>query len=367
MLRSNITSLTAATFITALIFCPPQLLARQLTTSTVERLAHDLSTPFKQRHLLIAASLHSGDFDSHLADCPFPFYHEGSYWMTYIGWDTTGYRTGIAQSPDLLHWTKRGLLLDRGPVGSATQHNVALTCIARDNDLHSSGSLRPFNGRYIGTYHAYPGTGYESGSASIGICTTTDTRHWDIRPPVLHADPNCAWEAGGLYKSWLLEHDGTWYLFYNAKNRTEGTWKEQTGFATSTDLEHWQRNPGNPVISNGPADSFDQQFASDPCVFRDGDHWVMFYFGLATDGHAREGVAFSTDLHHWTKYDNPLLDIGPPGSIDSIHAHKPGIITRNGVLYHFYCAVSPVSPGSTTEVHPQEMRGITVATSAPVN
>jgi predicted GH43/DUF377 family glycosyl hydrolase len=182
----------------------------------------------------------------------------------------------------------------------------------------------------------------------------------------MRPDPSCSWEAGGLYKSWLLEHDGTWYLFYNAKNKTDGAWKEQTGFATSTDLEHWQRYAGNPVLRNGVAGSFDEQFASDPCVLRDGDHWVMFYFGLAKDGHARDGVAFSWDLQNWTKSEKPLLDIGAPGSVDSVHAHKPGIIARSGVLYHFYCAVSPWSCGTGTEVRPVEMRGIGLATSAAV-
>jgi len=342
----------------------PASTATQKLPHPVEELARRLETPHKQNRLLIGPSLREGQFDSHLADCPFPFYHDGSYWMTYIGWDSRGYRTGLAQSSDLLHWNKVGLLLDRGPAGSPTEHNIAMTCIARDNDLYSSGALRKFGGRYIGTYHAYPGTGYESGPASIGICTSTDLRKWDVRPPSLKPDPNAAWEAGGLYKSWLLEHQGKWYLFYNAKNKAESGWKEQTGFATSTDLESWTRFPGNPVLTNGGPGAFDEQFASDPCVFRNRHHWVMFYFGLGTDAHAREGVAFSTDLHHWTKSPAPLINIGPAGSVDSRHAHKPGIIARDGVLYHYYCAAAPITTAhANAPVQSDEMRGISLATS----
>ena len=150
-----------------------------------------------------------------------------------------------------------------------------------------------------------------------------------------------AWEAGGLYKSWLMEHEGTYYLFYNAKNKQPDGRIEQTGVATSRDLVHWKRSPLNPILPNGEPGQFDDTFASDPAVFRHGHRWVMFYFGNCSDGHARDSVAFSNDLLHWEKSGEVLIDVGPVGSIDSRHAHKPGLIAWDGRLLHFYCAVSP--------------------------
>lgn len=117
---------------------------------------------------------------------------------------------------------------------------------------------------------------------------------------MLRPDPRCAWEAGGLYKSWLMEHDSTYSLFYNAKT-ADHPWIEQTGFAWSCDCVHWQRYEGNPVLTVGPPGAFDDIFASDPCVFRHEDAWVMFYYGNSTDGHARDGAAASADLRHWDK------------------------------------------------------------------
>lgn len=167
-------------------------------------------------------------------------------------------------------------------------------------------------------------------------------------------------QAGGLYKSFLLEHAGTYYLFYNAKDKDAWPWREQTGVATSKDLVHWTRHPANPLIPNGPAGSFDDVFASDPCVLRLGDAgpWAMFYFGLSSDGHARESVAFSDDLVKWKKSDEILVDVGGPGSVDSQYAHKPGVIWHNGRLYHYYCGVS--GKGES------ERRGIALAMSVPV-
>jgi len=90
-----------------------------------------IRTPRKYGQLLIAPSYKKGTFDSHAVDCPFPFFHDGTFWMTYVGWDGTGYQTGLASSADLLNWKKEGILLGRGPKGSVTEYNAALTCIPR--------------------------------------------------------------------------------------------------------------------------------------------------------------------------------------------------------------------------------------------
>ena len=67
-----------------------------------------IRTPNKCGSLLIEPACRKGTFDSHAVDCPFPFFHNGTYWMTYIGWDGIGYQTGLASSDDLLTWRKEG-------------------------------------------------------------------------------------------------------------------------------------------------------------------------------------------------------------------------------------------------------------------
>ena len=327
----------------------------------MSRLLDELRTPEKLSRLVLAPSFKKGEFDSHTVDCPFLFRHEGRCYMTYVGWDTVGYQTGLASSADLVHWTKEGMILGRGPKGSPTEFNAALTCILRDNELHGPGTLKKVNGRFAGTYHAYPNEGLESGPAAIGICTSDDLRHWDVAPPVLHAQDGTEWEHGGLYKSWLMEHDGAYHLFYNAKNQPGWPWIEQTGVATSRDLRRWERHPGNPVIKVGPRGAFDDTFVSDPCVLRHRGAWVMFFFTNSSDGHARDSVAFSDDLLHWTKSSEILIDVGPPGSIDAVHAHKPGIIAKDGRLYHFYCAASRPADPRQGEIEYGETRGIALA------
>ncbi|MCL5998566.1 MAG: hypothetical protein M1546_21295 [Chloroflexi bacterium] len=182
----------------------------------------------------------------------------------------------------------------------------------------------------------------------------------------LHCDdPDAgAWEHGGLYKSCLLELDGVFHLFYNAKNHMNWPWIEQTGVAISTDLKQWRRVAQQPVLTVGAPGTYDDLFASDPCVLRCDDAWALFYFGNSSDGHARDSVAFSTDLLHWDKCGEVLVDVGPAGAIDSRHAHKPSMFLHAGRLYHFYCAVAPAAGTRLGEIDHDEIRGIAVSTNA---
>jgi predicted GH43/DUF377 family glycosyl hydrolase len=223
--------------------------------------------------------------------------------------------------------------------------------------LYSSGQLVPVDGRYLGTYHAYPNRGFEQGSAVIGLCRSKDLRHWEVDAPCLRPQDGAVWERGGLYKPCLVHYKETYYIFYNAKNDREGRWHEQTGVAISKDLKSWNRYTGNPVITNGPAGSVDEIFASDPCVLQDRNEWVLYYFGLDAKGVARDLAAISPDLLHTEKCNRILIDVGPQGSIDSTYAHKPTLVGHKGDLYHYYCAVHRDSG--------HEIRATSVARSRP--
>ena len=323
------------------------------------------STPHRENRLLIVPSFEPGLFDSHAVDIPFVFSLDGRQGMTYVGWDGVGYQTALSwRAGD--SWSPGQVIFPRQKNDSLLRYNAALSSIVRDNDLRSAGELRRFDGWFIGTFHAYPQPGFEEGPASIGFVRSRDLVHWERIGSLLRPDDGAAWEQGGLYKSWLLEHAGMFYVFYNAKDRGTWPWREQTGVAMSRDLVTWTRSASNPMLSNGPAGAFDEVFASDPCVLRDGAEWVTFYFGLASDGHARDGYAVSADLHSWQKSSELLLDVGPEGSIDSLHAHKPAMISRNGVLEHYYCAVSACPPKAIGAYLQREVRGIARRTSVHI-
>ncbi|MFE5320541.1 hypothetical protein ACFQ88_17675 [Paenibacillus sp. NPDC056579] len=325
-------------------------------------------TPYKLGKPVLTGSGIPGHFDERAVDCPFVFQHNEKFYMMYVGFDGIGYQTALATSQDLLNWEHLAVILRRREGNGWDSSNIAGTWIMKENHMDAPPLLKKWNNKYWLVYHAYPETGYEEGSAKIGIAWTEDEEllHWNRCPePILTPEEGADWEKGGLYKECLVEHEGRFYLFYNAKNTNKGRWIEQTGVAFSDDLLHWRRYEHNPVLHVSP-ERWDSGFASDPCVLLNGDQWVMFYFGYNYK-QAQEGLALSQDLLHWTKHPEPIITIGEEGEIDSIFAHKPSVITRNGVLYHFYCSCRPYKDGDPTRNFGKEFRTISVATSRPLD
>jgi predicted GH43/DUF377 family glycosyl hydrolase len=309
---------------------------------------------------VLDASTDPAAFDSRSVDCPFVFHHNGQFYMAYVGFDGAGYQTGLASSANLTEWKKLGCILRRDPSSPITRYNIAMNWVVREHSLRTNGRLKKIRGRLLGIFHAYPNPGYEEGPAVIGLCWSDDLLHWEIGDPCLRPEDGADWERGGLYKPCLVESNGTFYLFYNAKTRNlpkeqGGGWREQIGVATSQDLKRWKRYDGNPIVANGARGSWDERFASDPCVVLDGPRWVMFYYGLDAKGKARDLLAVGDDPFHPVKVQKILIDVGSPGTVDSTYAHKPSVVFFKGALYHFYCAVSGK--------YPNEVRGISVARS----
>ncbi len=340
-------------------------------------------TPYKYPELIFKATGNKQDFDGLTVDDPIVFRANGRFHMLYIGYDGIGYQTGLATSDDLLHWTRIALIGPRDPTSDYTKYNLAISSILRDKNLHGSGEALKINGQYLAAWNAYPFAGYEEGAAVIGLARSDDLLHWTLTDPILFPQDGVAWEHGGLYRPDLLLDNRTYYLYYNAKTSSlpkseGGGWREQTGVATSKNLIHWTRSALNPILSNGPRgtstypaqdlvrkdtppvpDGRDSRFASNPYVVRHGCELAMFYFGFGYQrpGRACEMLALGSDPFYFAKVPEILVDTGAPGTIDETFAHKPSIIYHDGMLYHFYCAVSGK--------YPNEVRGIAVARSKP--
>lgn len=326
-----------------------------------------LITPYKYNRPVLTGSGIPGTYNSLAVDCPTVFVHNGQYYMMYVGYDGVGYQTALAVSDDLLHWTEKGVILGRSSERGWNGTSICGNTLLMDNDLYGTYRLKKYCGRYWLMYHAYPRDGYETGSAEIGLCWSEDEEllHWHmVEQPVFSWRDGAAWERGGLYKCFLMEHENRFYLFYNAKDAETGDWTEQIGMAVSDDLFHWSRPFDHPVLPVTPH-AWDGHFASDPQVFYDGagKQWVMFYYGLG-DLSACDGVAVSDDLYHWRKFPAPILTIGHRRSIDAKYAHKPAIFYANGSLYHFYCACRASRSGDPCRLN-DEFRCISVARSTP--
>lgn len=339
---------------TALIAAPAG--ANAIAPETIETWAAPyLNWHYYPDHVIPPSPDDGLNFES--TDCPLVWQKDGVWQMWYTGYDGTGYQTALAVSKDLVHWEPQGLVMGYGKVGAYDHGGVTFGgALFESYDVTAPRRLKRWNGKYWVLYGCYPRQGgYELRPGAEGLAWSDDGLQWhraseDV--PILSIEGAADWERDCIYQPWLLEHGGLFWNFYNAANGAI----EQSGIARSTDLRAWERYPDNPILPHGPEGSYDAQFASDPKVFRDGDHWTMIYFGVGQGG-AHIMAAFSTDLLHWTKRPEPLYKAGGhPLGLDEKYAHKIALIHNpaNDTLYMFYCAVGA------------QGRGISLLTSKPL-
>jgi predicted GH43/DUF377 family glycosyl hydrolase len=310
--------------------------AREVPAAEMQRIYDEVKTPHKYGVILRP----EGENES--VDCPNVFRHGDAWYMVYVAIeDEVGYETRLARSEDLLSWTTLGTVLPFS--GSGWDRWQADASVALVDPVWSgSAEIQHFEGRYWFSYFGGEKQGYETDPLSIGMAwTRTPDRAtpWTrlSENPVLRPTQPAArsFEQATLYKSHILwdKAESLGYpfvMYYNGKQK--GPWIERIGMAVSKDMVKWSRYGDEPVIDNGKG------ISGDPQIVRMGDVWVMFYFGAGWKPKAFDTFAASYDLVHWTKWEGPDL-LSPSEPWDETYAHKPWMVKRDGVVYHFYCAV----------------------------
>ena len=267
----------------------------------------------------------------------------GKWFMSFIAFNGQGYNSFVAESTNLVQWTNPRLAMGFGKPGEFDFGGCVIGAYLYESyDLKAPRLLKRRDGKYWTLYGCYARQGgYEIDPGYEGVAASDDGLAWRRakETPILSVhDADCAnWEKSCIYQPWLVEHEGLFYNFYNAKHMPGSI--EQMGLATSPDLFHWTRHPGNPVVRVNPA-GYNATLCSDGKVFRDGDHWVMFYFGVGKGG-AHIMAACSRDLLHWAAHPEPLYKAGGnPSGLDKQYAHKISLVYNpgNDTFYLFYCA-----------------------------
>jgi len=266
------------------------------------------------------------------------------WFMSFIGFNGKGYNSFVAESADLIHWTRPRLAMGFGRKGDFDFGGCVVGAYLYESyDIKAPRILKKRAGKFWTLYGCYANQGgYEIDPGYEGVAASGDGLAWTRAQEKyilsVHEPEVGEWEKHCIYQPWLVEHDSTFYNFYNAKHMPD--WVEQMGLATSKDLFNWQRFEGNPVVRVRPGMS-DAKFCSDGKVFRDGDHWIMFYFGVDGEGNAHIMAAFSRDLLHWTAHPEPLYKAGGhPGGLDKKYACKISLVYHpdQKKFYLYYCA-----------------------------
>lgn len=334
----------------------PACAQNRVSDEVMQRTYESVRTPYKYGLVLVPPD------PSKKMDCPSVFREDGRWYMAYIIYDGRGYETWLAQSEDLLHWKNMGRIMSFSDTADWDHNQKAGYIALQDHQWGGSYAWQKYDGKYWMSYFGGRKTGYEAGLLSIGIAWTDkkpfEVHEWQRlgKPVLMSTDSDVRWwENSTMYKSSVIR-DKTkrtgypFVMYYNARGDSlnPGRGAERIGMAVSDDMVHWKRFGKDPVINHHKG------ISGDAYLQKDGDLWIMFYFGAFWKGKspaAFNRFACSYDLVHWTDWQGEDL-IAPSEPYDETFAHKSFVVKHNGVVYHFYCAVNK-----------KEDRGIAVATS----
>ncbi len=106
------------------------------------------------------------------------------------------------------------------------------------------------------------------------------------------------------------------------------------GYAFSSNGINWTTSPNNPVLSPGPAGSWDETAVAGATVFKDESSYRMYYAGWSDpSANWNIGLATSTDGINWVKHPNPILY---SGSGWEFQLGPSSIIKVDNVYYLYY-------------------------------
>ncbi|UPK73838.1 glycoside hydrolase [Nocardioidaceae bacterium SCSIO 66511] len=144
----------------------------------------------------------------------------------------------------------------------------------------------------FGITHEEPANPLDETYFAHATADSLTQEQWVKQDPVMHADVDSG--ETHVWAPYVMEHDGTYYMFYAGGTDDHENYRMQ--LATSKDLYHWDRDPDNPLFTDG----YD---ARDPMVLRVGDRWVMYYTANSRPDGGNHIVAYrtSTDLRNWSE------------------------------------------------------------------
>jgi predicted GH43/DUF377 family glycosyl hydrolase len=190
---------------------------------------------------------------------------------------------------------------------------------------------------YDSTTHMYrmwfTSLAYGYGAAfRVSYALSPDGNEWYIysKNPVFTGGPLLSFDPMVQFPRVIF--DGKEYKMYYTGNRVEGL---RIGLATSIDGKLWQRFSNNPILDLGNPGTWDfQSNAYCDVIFDDGKYYMWYTGG---DGvHPAIGMATSTDGISWTKYPgNPVFRQSVAGW-DSGVVLSPAVVKANGMFYMFY-------------------------------
>ena len=283
-----------------------------------------------------------GGVDSTACMTPFLLAGGGEYRLYYAGADPTGVRRiclATASVDDPANWTRRGVVLDRGPEGSFDHYWVVLPQVVR------------FGDRWHLYYTGNQGQGEGlSAFAGIGLATSEDGRTFrrHLENPILApsrapSDPDCCGIAGGSVVAVEQQGDLQWRLYYTGCPTLGDdvflNQQKRICWATSGDGVRWEKQ--GPILLRDPDRDYVDVATAGPVVWQDDDGFRMVYSAIGTRwGHYSICYSESSDGIHWCRGEHygDDLTLGPTGDgWERQMVEYPTVVREGRRLRLFYC------------------------------
>ncbi len=142
----------------------------------------------------------------------------------------------------------------------------------------------------------------------------------------------------------MIVRDGIAYMFYTGTCQTEKGLVQRIGLAISTDLVHWERHPGNPLVELDTCwyepqstEQKQDQAWRDPYIVYSSEENTYYMFLSARvnkgphDGRGVIGLARSSNLLSW----EVLPPVSMPGNFTEMEV--PQVVALNGRYYLLFC------------------------------
>ncbi len=146
-----------------------------------------------------------------------------------------------------------------------------------------------------------------------------DLIHWFELPSAILPDGAVDGPDGfGLGTGSVIEHEGTFHLYYTGANPKNKLGNEAVLHATSSDLIVWTKHPDDALYADDLTYKNNGTGFRDPFVFGNEEakaFWMILCAFDAKTGKKLQGVAESTDLATWKQV--PPLDYDPPAEGNS--------------------------------------------------
>ena len=234
----------------------------------------------------------------------------------------SGWNIGIAESRDLVNWSKVGEITPAKGADYEKKGLCAPGALVRDGKVHLFYQTYG-NGKLDAICHA----------------VSEDGLHFerDVTNPIFR--PSGAWTCGRAIDAEVCEFKGKYYLYFATRDADFKI--QQVGVAVAPKGTDFSRGEWIQVVDSAvlrPQLPWEKNCIEGASIAVRGSKMYMFYAGAYNNEPQQIGVAMSKDGIHWRRLsDQPFLANGAPGSWNESESGHPHLFTDlDGKTYLFF-------------------------------